>query len=364
MKNSELANKYVSKSIESYIKTAIVFLIIYACFLIFKPFLLPVVWGVIIAIALYPLHLKLTKVFNKSGLSALLLSLILLSILVLPSVSFIEALIDGAKEFVANYNEGNFSIQPPPQKVADWPVVGESIYEIWNLFSTNLQAAVEQYHDEIKNILEWFVSLVKSISGSLLIFIVSIILAGIFLNISSKGFKGLYDIVVRLAGEKGNEIVDNSIKTIRSVVTGVLGTAVIQTTIIAIALFVFNVPAAPVLTIVCLFMAIAQLPVILLILPIIIYMFSVLSGGSAAILAIWLVVGGLSDNILKPTLLGRGLKIPMLVILIGAIGGMLLMGIIGLFIGAVIMALGYQLLQIWIESPERDEPDAEKVLNT
>ncbi len=364
MKNSDLANKYVAKSIESYVKTAIVFLIIYACFLIFKPFLLPVVWGAIIAIALYPLHLKLTKVFTKSSISSLLLTLILLSLLIIPSVSIIGSLVDDVKVFVANYNEGNFSIQPPPQEVAEWPVVGKSIYGIWNLFSSNLQTAIEQYTNEIKGILEWIAGILKSISGSLLIFIVSVVLAGVFLNIPSVKFKGLNNIVVRLAGSKGNEIVDNSVKTIRSVVTGVLGTAVIQTAIIALALFVFKVPGAPILTIVCLFMAIAQLPVILLILPVIIYMFSVLSGGSAVLLSIWLIVGGLSDNILKPMLLGRGLKIPMLVILIGAIGGMLLLGIIGLFIGAVIMALGYQLFQIWIESPVNHETETEKALET
>ena len=364
MKNSELANKYVSKSIESYVKTAIVFLIIYACFIIFRPFLLPVVWGAIIAIALYPLHLKLTKVFNKSSISSLLLTLILLSLLILPSISLIGTLVDDVKGFVANYNDGNFSIQPPPQEVAEWPIVGKSIFGVWNLFSTNLQTALEQYHDEIMKIVEWGGGLLKGITGSLLIFIVSVIIAGIFLNISSRGFDGIYTIVERLVGKKENELINNSVKTIRSIVTGVLGTAVIQTVIISIALFVFKVPAAPVLTIVCLFMAIAQLPVILLILPVIIYMFSVLSGTSAVVLAIWLMIGGLSDNFLKPILLGRGLKIPMLVILIGAIGGMLLMGIIGLFVGAVIMSLGYQLLLSWIESPVSDESERKEVLES
>ena len=323
--------------------------------MIFKPFLLIVVWGAIIAIALYPLHLKLMKVFNKSSISSLLLTLILLSLLIIPSVSFIGSLVEDIKGYVTIYNEGNFSIQPPPMEVADWPVIGESIYGIWNLFSTNLQAGIEQYHEEVLKIVEWGGVVLKGITGSLLIFIVSVIIAGIFLNISSKGFDKIFTIVERLVGKKENELVNNSVKTIRSVVTGVLGTAVIQTAIISIALFVFKVPAAPILTIVCLFMAIAQLPVILLILPVIIYMFSVLSGGNAAILAVWLVLGGLSDNFLKPLLLGRGLKIPMLVILIGAIGGMLLFGIIGLFIGAVIMSLGYQLLNMWIENPAIDE---------
>jgi len=348
MKNAELGNRYVSRSIESYIKTAIVFLIIYACFLIFKPFLIPVVWGAIIAVAFYPLHVKLTKVLNnKGGISALLITLVFLSLLIIPSVSFIQFLVDDIKKFIVEFNNSSFSIQPPPAKVAEWPLVGKSIYGIWDLFSTNLQAAFDEYHDEIRGIVEKIIATLKSISGSILIFILAIIISGVFLKISSKGFKGIYKVVFNLTGEMGSEIVDNTVKTIRSVVTGVLGTAVIQTTIISIALFVFKVPGAPVLSLVCLFMAIAQLPVILLILPIVIYMFSVLSGGSAIIFTIWLLLGGLSDNFLKPMLLGRGMSIPMPVILIGAIGGMLLMGIIGLFIGAVVMAVGYQLLTLW-----------------
>lgn len=355
MKNINLGQKYVSKSIESYIKTAIVFLIIYACFLIFKPFLLPVVWGAIIAIALYPLHVRLTKALNnKGGISALLITLVFLSLLVIPSVSFIQFLIEDIKKFVTEFNNGSMTIQSPPESVSEWPLVGKSIYGAWDLFSTNLQAAFDLYSDQIKGVVETVVSAFKSITGSLLVFIFAIIISGVFLKISTKGFKGIYTIVSNLAGEMGDEIVNNSIKTIRSVVTGVLGTAIIQTVIITVALFIFKVPAAPVLSLVCLFMAIAQLPVILLILPIAIYMFSVLSGGSAVVLSIWLIAGGLSDNFLKPMLLGRGLSIPMPVILIGAIGGMLLMGIIGLFIGAVVLAVGYQILHIWIKYRENE----------
>lgn len=355
MRNSNLGQKYVSRSIESYIKTAIVFLIIYACFLIFKPFLLPVVWGVIIAIALYPLHVKLTKVFNnKGGISALLITLIFLSLLIIPSVSFIQILVDDIKKFVTEFNSGNITFQSPPESVAEWPLVGKSIYGAWDLFSTNLQAAFDQYNEQIKGIVETVIAALKSVTGSVLVFILAIIISGIFLKISSKGFKGIYTIVTNLTGDMGDEIVNNSVKTIRSVVTGVLGTAIIQTIIISAALFVFKVPGAPVLSLVCLFMAIAQLPVILLIIPVVIYMFSVLSGGSAIILTIWLIAGGLSDNFLKPMLLGRGLNIPMPVILIGAIGGMLLMGIIGLFIGAVVLAVGYQILNIWIKFRENE----------
>lgn len=349
MKNSEPKASMVSKSIETYLKTAIVFLILYASFLIFKPFLLPIVWGAILAIALFPLHKKISKLLGgKKRLSAVLITLIFLALIILPSFSFVSALVSEVKDLFSQISNNTLEIQAPPEKVAQWPVIGKSVYKIWDLFAQNMRSAFDLYSDQIKNMASWAFHNFTGITETLLIFVVAVIIAGVFLNASSKGFKTTYDIGTKLVGKDGPEIIDSIVKTVRSVMTGVLGTAVIQTLIISIAFFVFDVPLAPILSLVVLFMAIAQLPVILLILPVIIYMFSVLSGFSAVLFTVWMLLGALSDNIIKPILLGRGTTVPMLVILIGAIGGMLLMGIIGLFIGAVILSTAYELLQWWL----------------
>jgi len=179
-------------------------------------------------------------------------------------------------------------------------------------------------------------------------FIISVIIAGVLLSISNSGFKGIYLFVNRLMGNKSEALIDNTVKTVRSVMNGVLGTAVIQTLAIAIGLFVFSVPAAPIIAIAVLIFAIAQLPVIILIIPVAIIMFPVLETWQFVIFIVWMLVGGLLDNILKPILLGRGVQIPMMIILVGAIGGMLAMGVIGLFIGAIILAVTFQILDIWL----------------
>ena len=152
----------------------------------------------------------------------------------------------------------------------------------------------------------------------------------------------------RLVGDRGEHLVDNSTATIRSVVQGVLGVAIIQTTLISAGFYVADVPAASILTLIVLFLAIVQLPTILIVLPVIIYVFSANSTGFAVGFMIWSVVASMSDTFLKPLMLGRGLEIPMLIILIGAIGGMILFGIIGLFLGSVILALAFQLFQGWM----------------
>ena len=360
MNSNDPRSTFVSKNIETYLKTAIIFLIIYASFLIFKPFLLPIVWGAILAMALYPLHVKFSKLLgNRPKLSAVLITLFLLALVIIPAKSFFTSLFQEVKVLAEMVKTNTLAIQPPPEKVAEWPLVGESIYKAWDAFATNFEKAISTYGEQLKGVAQWTYQTLMGVTGTVLIFIIAIIISGVFLNISGKGFSRFYKIGEKLVGDKGNTIVNNIVKTIRSVMTGVLGTAVLQSIIVCIPLFLFHVPGAPILAVVVLFMAIAQLPIIILAIPIIIYMFSVLSGFSAVIFAIWLVVGAASDNIFKPILLGRGMNIPMFVILIGAIGGMLLMGIIGLFIGAVILAVAYELMQLWLQSGREDEVQAE-----
>jgi len=349
-----MKNKLIPEQIEIYLKAALVFLIIYACFQIFKPFLLPVIWGIIIAVAIFPLHSGLTgRLKNRAGLSATLITLLLLAIIVIPSALFTQSLIENVKDLASQFRMGTFTISPPPENVAGWPVIGKPVNDIWQLFSDNMSEGVEQYMPQIQKTGEWLLSKLSGIASSLLVFILAIVIAGIFLSKSPKGYGMVSRIFALLVGDKGSEFEQNSKATIRSVVNGVLGTAVIQTTILAVSFYVFKVPFAGILSLIVLFCAIAQLPTILVVLPAIIYMFSETTGFGPVVFAIWGILGSLSDNFIKPMLLGRGMKIPMIVILIGSIGGMMLMGIIGLFIGAVVMALGYQLFQIWIEINEQ-----------
>jgi predicted PurR-regulated permease PerM len=153
MSEVKLGNKFVLKSIESYVKTALVFLIIYACFMIFKPFMLPVIWGIVIAVALYPVHLKLTKLVKKSGLASGIITITLLAILIVPSFSFSSALVDSVRELTASFEEGTLVIPPPADNVAEWPLIGKKTHAIWQTFSDNTVAGLEKYNEEVKNII-------------------------------------------------------------------------------------------------------------------------------------------------------------------------------------------------------------------
>ena len=355
---------FVNWSIEAAIKIALIGLIIWISFLIFKPFLLLVLWGIIIAIAIYPIHKRFMKAMGgKGSISAIILALVMLAVIIVPTVFFIIALVDNIEELAASFNSGTLLIPPPPETVQEWPLVGNSVYNFWKMSSENLEGLLKEYSDEAEEIARWLLSTITSITGTVLLFIGSIIVSAIFLSNAEGGRKTALMVFNKLVGDNGENLVDNSVATIRSVVQGVLGVAIIQATLIGAGFFVADVPAASILTLIVLFLAIVQLPPILVVLPVIIYVFSSASTGFAIGFTIWSILASFSDAFLKPLLLGRGLEIPMLIILIGAIGGMILFGIIGLFVGSVILALAFQLFQGWMSNNKETELAAPKAPN-
>jgi predicted PurR-regulated permease PerM len=158
-----------------------------------------------------------------------------------------------------------------------------------------------------------------------------------------------------MAGERGEKFADLAGATVRSVAVGIVGVAMIQSALLGIGFVVAGVPHAALWTVLCVFLAVLQLPTIIVALPIMIYMFSYSTTTVAVLFAIWSTLAGLSDNVLKPILLARGVETPMIVIFMGAIGGFVSAGFIGLFVGAVILSLGYELLMAWIDGDGKVE---------
>jgi len=199
----------------------------------------------------------------------------------------------------------------------------------------------------------------KGALKTVLLTVASILIAAVFL-IGHEGSTAFYRrIMRRLVGDRGEEWTRLSALTVRSVATGVVGVAVIQSFLALLGMIPMGVPLAPVWAALIMFLTIIQMPALIVIGPMIAYEYSVSSGTSATVFAVYMILVGASDGVLKPVLMGRGVDLPMLVILIGAIGGMMLMGVIGLFLGAVILALSYKLFEVWIEEAEgREAADA------
>jgi predicted PurR-regulated permease PerM len=357
--NASVDQRFLANSMASFLQIAAVVLLIFTCYKIVAPFLPVVVWGIIIAVAVYPAHVSLTaKLGGKAKLSSTIIALIGIAIIVIPTWLLADSTIGALKQVGETFQSGTMTVPPPNESVADWPVVGERVYSVWSKAAINLEATVNEFTPQIKAAGERALSLAGHTVVTVFLFIFSIIIAAVLVNFAEDGRNVTRNIAARLVGaERGESLTNLTIQTIRSVVKGVLGVAFIQAIVSGLGMAFAGIPAAGLLAGAVLVLAIVQLPPLIVLGPIAFWYFSVADPTSATIFLIFALIVSGSDTFLKPMFLGRGVEVPMLVILLGAIGGAVTMGIVGLFIGSVVLALGYEILTAWM-APDESSGDA------
>ena len=353
----------VKTAIEIAVHLALLAIIVVWCFNIIKPFISIIVWAAVIAISMWKPFLKLQSMMGGNKKLALALFTILgLAIVIVPAWMFVGSIVDSASQVSQSLESGEFEVQPPNERVKDWPVVGNKVYASWSQAATNFEDWLETNSETTKAIVGGLAKRAAGISVGVLQFIISTLIAAAFLAHADNIVRGLRILFARLMGDKADSMMKLSSATVTSVAVGVLGISFIQATLAGLGMMAVGVPAAGVLALLVLVFCIAQLPPWLILFPVIGYVYSVESGTVATVFAVWAVVVSFLDMVLKPIMLGRGVEAPMLVILLGAIGGMLMSGIIGLFVGAVVLALGYTLMQAWLvmyqDDPEPETPEA------
>ena len=349
--NTNSTSYNFEKIVDTLIRLGVLSLLLMWCFDILKPFVLILIWAIVIAIAVYPIHTFFIKIFRgRKILAGIVLTLFMLSVIIIPSGLIMYSLFEGVNHFRELFRAGEHLIPPPGGNTANWPVFAKPIVDFWQLASDNLQDAVVQYSDEIKQYGAVLLVALAGFSKGILSFIVSIIIAGVLLIYADSSAVVTRKIFKKLVGKNGENFATISVLTIRNVVKGILGVAIIQTTMAALGFFIAGVPFAGLWTILCLILSIIQVGVGPIAIPVAIYMFSVSDTTTAIILAIWLGITLLADNVLKPILLGRNAPAPMLVIFLGAIGGFIYNGFIGLFLGAIILTIGYKLFMMWLDT--------------
>jgi len=359
MNNSSRSDEdkvFQARTLDAAIRISLLALLVLWCFQIVRPFIMPVLWGAIMAVAIYPLFVKAYTAFGgRQKLTATLITLLALAILIVPTVMLSGSVVESSKALATDIEAGTLTVPPPSDTVKDWPLIGEKLHAAWSLASTNLEGALEKFKPQVEAVGKWFLSAAAGVGGGVLMFIISIIIAGAFLVYGRSGSQAMESIAGRVMGKQnGKDFVELAGATIRSVAQGVLGVALIQSILAGIGLLVMGVPYAGIWAVLVLLLAIIQLPPLLILGPIIVYEFSVAETVPAVIFMIWSLMVSVSDSFLKPLFLGRGMDIPMLVILLGAIGGMMLSGIIGLFVGAVVLAVGYTLFTAWLDQEQQD----------
>jgi len=348
---------YLSRALEVSIHIGLVALLAAACFLIVSPFIAVVAWGLTIAIAGYPGYLKLRKLLGgRGGLAAVVFTVALLTLLILPIVLLAQTLIDGSMALAARIQNGTLVIPPPSPDIASWPLIGKPLSDLWSLASTNLSAALGHVAPQLKGAASDLLSAAAGVGLAVLQFFISIVVAGFLLASSSHGARVSRKLAIHLFGSKAEEFETLAAATVRSVTMGILGVALIQSLFAALGFLVVGLPGAGLWALLFLIGAVLQVGGLTLI-PAVIYVFSIASTVKAVIFVIWCVLVGLMDNVLKPLLLGRGLPVPILVVFLGAMGGFLAMGIIGLFVGPIVLSVGYKLFLAWLDEGTETPPE-------
>jgi len=341
---------------DAMIRIGLIAVIAVLCFYVFKPFLGLMVWALILAITLYPLHQSVAgRLSGKQGRAATLMVLVGVLLMGTPFIMLSESFTSHILELGAAYKDQTLAIPVPQESVAEWPVIGDKVYDLWHAAATNLPAFIEENKTMVEGIGEHIVAWSVSAAGGVFFFIGALIVAGIMMAWGRSGSAALHRIICQLAGaEKGPNLHKLSALTVRSVAAGVIGVAFIQALILGVGFIFAGIPGAGILAVIVMLLGIMQLPAVVVSLPVIAYLWV---GGDAStthniVWTIYIVVGGMADNFLKPLLLGRGVDAPMPVILIGALGGMVSAGIVGLFVGAVLLAVGYQVFMDWVGPAE------------
>jgi len=356
--DSEFERRVSARLLDVLIRAGLIGVMAALCYVVFAPFLTLMVWALILAVTLYPLHWALArKIGGRQGLAATIVVLAGILLIIIPTAVLLNSFGTSVHEFVSAVQHNTLEIPAPREGIESWPIVGRKIYDLWSRAHADLPGLVQSMQPKIGQLARKALAVVASIGLGVLQFLASFIVAGILMAYGEAGARGSRAIFERIiGGGRGGPFAKLSTATIRAVAQGVIGIAFVQALLVGFALLLARVPWAGVLAAITLVLSIAQVPALIVTVPVIGYIWS--SGnygtGAAVTHTVILLLAGMADNVLKPLMLGRGVDAPMPVVLLGALGGMATGGILGMFVGATLLALGYQIFVGWVAT----NPDA------
>ncbi|MHA7773993.1 AI-2E family transporter [Roseibium sp. M-1] len=342
-----------ARVIDIAVRLGILGLFAYFSLQLIAPFFLFLLWAVVLTVALYPAFDWLAEKFGGRKVpAAILITLLCLAIVIGPVAVLVVSLADTLQGWYHAIADGSLKLPALPEKLAALPIVGPKFAELWQIAGQGMEQVFAKIGPTLAPAGGRILTALAALSGSVLFFIVSIVLSGCLFVPAPTLAKGAKRFADRIIAPRGAEFVDLAGATIRNVSRGVIGVAVIQGLLTGILLILFQVPLAGVLTFIALFLCIIQIGPALVIIPTIIWAWSSWEFMPALAFTVLMVPVMLIDNVLKPILMSRGLKVPMLVILIGVLGGTIAYGLIGLFLGPVVLAVFYELVIAWVMAGE------------
>jgi len=339
------------------IRLGVLALLLYWSLVLVLPFISIVIWSVVLTVTLYPVFEWMSfRLGGHRRLAAALITILSLLIIIGPATWLALGLVDSLRMISERLDFSTLTIPPPSKSVKDWPLIGNPIYQFWDLASTNFRAALAEIMPQLKPLGSSLLRIGADTGLGIIKFLASIIVAGFLFSPAPMLVDAIKKFSYRLSSERGEEFVNQAAATIRAVSRGVIGVSVLQALLAGIGLMAAGVPQASLITFAVLIFAIVQIGPSIILIPVIIWSWTVMETTSALLFTIYMVPVNLLDNFLRPVVMGRGLKTPMPVILIGVIGGTLAYGIIGLFLGPIVLAVMWELFVAWIGEPPQEGP--------
>ncbi|HXV19592.1 MAG TPA: AI-2E family transporter YdiK [Desulfuromonadales bacterium] len=327
-------------------------MLIAACIWILRPFLLPLLWATMIVVATWPLMLGAqARLWGRRGLAVAVMTLALLLVFFVPFTLAIAAIVQNADEIIEWARSlGTATLGPPPEWLGKIPAVGRRLVEQWQeLAVSGHEAVTARLAPYAGKFVAWFVAQAGSLGMLFVEFLMTVLLAALLYAGGERAADGVCRFARRLAGRRGEDAIILAGRAVRGVALGVVVTAMVQAVLGGVGLAVAGVPFVSVLTAVMFISSLIQVGPIPVLLPAVGWLYWSGHPFAGTLLLVWTVVAANLDNVLRPILIRKGVDLPMLLILAGSIGGLIAFGIIGLFIGPVLLAVSYTLLTAWIE---------------
>ena len=339
--------------IELALRLGVLGLLLYWSLVLLHPFISIAIWSAVLTVALYPVFDWVALLLGgRRRLAAVLITILSLLIVLGPAAWLALGLIDSLRLISERLDLSTLSVPLPSKSVKDWPLIGIPIYEFWELASTNFGAALAKIAPQLKSLGSDLLRIGADTGIGILKFFASIIIAGFLFSPAPSLVNAVNRFSRRLSPTRGEEFVNLAAATIRSVSRGVIGISVLQALLAGLGLMTAGVPYASLITFAVLVFGIIQIGPSIVLVPVIVWSWTTMEATSALLFTAYMVPVTLLDNVLKPIVMGRGLKTPMLVILVGVLGGTLGYGITGLFLGPIVLAVIWELLFAWISETE------------
>jgi predicted PurR-regulated permease PerM len=333
------------------IRLGLLAVLIFWTLVLIRPFVPILAWSVVLAVALNPVFQFLSKALGgRPKLAATILTVINLAIVIGPATWLGLGAVDGIKDLAGQLSAGEVAVPSPPQSLKELPVVGPQLFSLWDQASTNLSSLLRQVVPYLKPFAATLLGLAGNAGVGTIKFLLSVAVAGVLFPYGPQLVAAGRSFLMRIVPDQSEHFLELAGATIRAVSQGVIGVAIIQSLLAGIGFKLAGISIAGVLAFIVLLLSIVQIGGAIVMIPVIIWIWTDKDFATALALTVFLVIVGLLDNILKPLVMGRGLTTPALVILIGVIGGTLAHGIIGLFIGPIVLSVAWQLMVAWIRT--------------